>query len=416
MLPANPLFMYDIGQNQTGLESERTYQFRVRAKSRAMGVGPPSEAITVRTPGRVYNEWKRIWSRPISQAIAGGGRRLHDPPTSEMPVAPSPRRGHSAVMIGGFMYIFGGRHDGYPCDVASTNTNRRGLNDIDPSKPTTTFCRVGNDVGATNELWRFDPRTNTWTLIRTVPDPRLVDINENDDDPFVASAGRPIGRERHTAVVLVQNPGSFYEGRMIVFGGHRGGNETVKDGGEINNPTEYLGDLWMMDPGSFSSAVVRGGGENKSIRDARNLFVSTNTTYSSTQSGSNSEEYSAFTDNPDAPIDASLCIADVNIRLSLQHKCTRDLRIELLGPGHEFRGTMHRESESRHHGSGEATQESSAAEDPPLSRDTPVLLFDGHDGSRSDECGVDIKGVLFDDHADRGIGEDYLSPFEVSVE
>ena len=313
------------------------------------------------------------------------------------------------------MYVFGGRHDGYPCDVASTNTNRRGLNDIDPSKPTTTFCRVGDKVGATNELWRFDPRTNTWTLVNTVPDPRLIDPAAPIDDPLAAIPGRPVGRERHTAVVLVQNPGSFYEGRMVLFGGHRGGGETVKDGGNGTHPTEYLGDLWIMDPGAFSLAVVRGGGENKTIRDARNLFVSTNTSYSSTQSGSSSKAYSLFTDSKDAPIDPSLCIADVNVRLHIKHKCTRDLKIELLGPGHEFRGTMHRESESRHHGSGEANQKSSAAEDPPLSRDTPVLLFDGHDGSTSDECGVDINGVLFDDHAARGVEEDYLSPYEVRL-
>ena len=56
---------------------------------------------------------------------------------------------------------------------------------------------------------------------------------------------------------------------------------------------------------------------------------------------------------------------------------------------------------------------STAAEDPPLSRDTPVLLFDGHDGTRSDECGVDIANVLFDDHADRSVDEDYLSPYNV---
>ena len=110
-----------------GLESERTYRFRVRAKSRAVGVGPPSEPVSVTTTGKVENVWHRVRPRPLAQAQAGGGRRLHDPPTSEKPLAPSPRRGHTAVVLGGFMYVFGGRQDGYPCDVASTNTNRRGL-------------------------------------------------------------------------------------------------------------------------------------------------------------------------------------------------------------------------------------------------------------------------------------------------
>ena len=61
-------------------------------------------------------------------------------------------------------------------------------------------------------------------------------------------------------------------------------------------------------------------------------------------------------------IDPSLCIADVNVQLKLTHACTRDLRIELLGPGHSFRGNMHRESESRHHGQGSPDAGSSAAE------------------------------------------------------
>ena len=264
-------------------------------------------------------------------------------------------------------------------------------------------------MGATNELWRFDPRTSTWTLLDTVPDKRLINV----DDPSTFHLGRPQGRERHTSVVLVNNPGSFFEGRMIVFGGHGGGGETVKDGGHPTSPTEYLGDLWQMDPDGFSTAVVRGGGENKLIQDARNLFVSTNTTSSSAKSESESQEYSSRTDDNDVSIDPSLCLADVNVRLRIQHACTRDLRIELLGPGHGFRGAMHRESTSRHHGQGSDKQESSAAEDPPLSRDTPVLLFDGHDGSRSDECGVNIENVLFDDQADVSVDEDYLSPFKV---
>jgi hypothetical protein len=201
-----------------GLASERTYRFRVRAKTRALGVGPPSEPVIVRTTGKVENVWQRIRPRPLAQAQAGGGRRLHDPPTNEKPIAPSPRRGHTSVVIGGFMYVFGGRQDGYPCDVASTNTNRRGLNDIDPSITTTTFCRTEGSVGATNELWRFDPRTYTWSLLDTVPDKRYI----TENDPTTYKNGRPIGRERHTSVVMVNNPGSFFEGRMIVFGGHAG--------------------------------------------------------------------------------------------------------------------------------------------------------------------------------------------------
>jgi hypothetical protein len=41
-----------------------------------------------------------------------------------------------------------------------------------------------------------------------------------------------------------------------------------------------------------------------------------------------------------------------------------------------------------------------------------VLLFDGHDGSKSDECGVNIDNVLFDDQATTAVNADYLSPFK----
>ena len=47
-----------------------------------------------------------------------------------------------------------------------------------------------------------------------------------------------------------------------------------------------------------------------------------------------------------------------------------------------------------------------------MSRDTPVLLFDGHDGSKSDECGVNIDNVLFDDQATTAVNADYLTPFK----
>ena len=41
-----------------------------------------------------------------------------------------------------------------------------------------------------------------------------------------------------------------------------------------------------------------------------------------------------------------------------------------------------------------------------------MLLFDGHDGSKSDECGVNIDNVLFDDQATTAVNNDYLSPFK----
>ena len=65
----------------------------------------------------------------------------------------------------------------------------------------------------------------------------------------------------HTAVVDTANPGSLYHGKMLIFGGHGGGNGTTKDGGP--GGLEYFDDLWEMAPDRLTYVTVDGGGKTK---------------------------------------------------------------------------------------------------------------------------------------------------------
>lgn len=356
-----------------GLDKESTYRFRVRATSRTSGSGLPSKEVTVHTSGTLNNRWRRIWARPWMHAATGGGRRQHDLPTEEQPMFPSARRGHSTVIIGGFLYLFGGVQDGHECGTALMNDHRRGLSSINPAKPTTVFCR--KYAGASNEVWRYDPRISQWAMLNVEGTP-------------------PVGRERHTASVAVKHPGTFYDGKMLVFGGHAGGSGVNKDGGWDGK--QYLGDLWELETDAFVKATVDGYGSNppnKPVRDMRNLFVSTT-----------------------AEMDSDMCVADVNVRVWLEHGCTSDIQIELMGPGHRHQGAMHRESLSRQHGVGSSFTEDSDpshAEDPPLARDATVMLFDSLDGTFTG-CGKNLEGITFDDQAVEAVDGGSFSPFKGS--
>lgn len=340
------------------------FRFRVRATSRTFGSGFVSEATTVEVPKLPLNEWKRVVPRASMLAFSGGGRRLDNGPTGEFDLYPAARRGHSTVVIGGFMYLFGGWQEGYRCDTPFQNDHRFGLENLDPAFPTRPFCR--RKRGASNELWRYDPVTLTWAQIRT-------------------QGEVPAPREMHSAVVNTVNPGSLYSGKMIIFGGHGGGNGTTKDGGPGGK--EYLGDIWEMDPDRLTTTVVDGGGRGKPIKDGSNLFVST------------------F-----ANVSSDLCVVDVDVEVNIKHACTRDLVIELLGPAHRHRGVGHRESQKRQHEFGQFEAGSESAEDPPQARDQRVLMFDGYDGTTSG-CGVNLENLRFDDRANRTVDECCPSPF-----
>merc|ERR1711871_1593374 len=321
----------------------------------------------VEVPRLPLNDWARIVPRPLMLASVGGGRRLHNGPTDEFDLFPAARKGHSMVMIGGFLYLFGGWQEGYRCGTPFQNEHRAGLENIDPAFPTRRFCR--RKRGTSNELWRFDPVTQTWAQLRT-------------------QGLSPPPREMHTAVVDTANPGSLYHGKMLIFGGHGGGNGTTKDGGP--GGLEDFDDLWEMAPDRLTYVTVDGGGKNKTIGDGRNLFVST------------------F-----ANVSSDRCVVDVDVTVNIKHGCTRDLIIELLGPSHRHQGVNHRESQQRQHERGQFEVGSESADDPPQARDQRTLMFDGFDGTTSG-CGINLENLRFDDRANRTVDECCPSPFKGS--
>ncbi len=110
----------------------------------------------------------------FSEKDTRAGLRFADVPSSSVRLLPSARRGHTISVIDGFFYLFGGFSPGYPCKRAHKAE-----------------CIDGK--GVSNELWRFDPKTNIWLEIKPV-------------------AGlSPPAREKHSAIVL--------SGRLLVFGG-----------------------------------------------------------------------------------------------------------------------------------------------------------------------------------------------------
>eukprot|EP00941_MAST-03F_sp_MAST-3F-sp1_P002004 g2004.t1 len=98
------------------LPSSTTFRFRVAATTLRGGVGDFSEPLIVTTDPVPVNKWRRIWPRGVSEGESGGGSSFVDPPYRNSPKWPSARSGHTSVMLGGYMYLFGGRSTGYVCD------------------------------------------------------------------------------------------------------------------------------------------------------------------------------------------------------------------------------------------------------------------------------------------------------------
>ena len=439
-----PPSVYDDAQGvrhtQRGLCEQCDFRFRVRVLAKRSGASKPSGAVLARTQAFPRNTWSQVHPRTFAQARAGSGRRLVDGPTELVGSGPTPRRGHTAVMVGGFMYMFGGLAEGRRCNMggglAVTDEHRAGLAQVDPTRPTSNWCSRGG--GATSELWRLDPITMVWTKLHTTGDPP------------------PPPRERHSAAVIDAKLG-MYGGKMIIFGGHDGGKGVSKD---ASREGAVFNDLWEMDPGALQTVVVDGlrganGTDNateppKDIRilDGRNLYVTTV-----------------------VPTPAHMCVVDVDVEIELDHGCTRDLTLELIGPGPAHQGVRQKGSQERQHSDGHSSagfdrhvrhsggapgndyqhpahmrrsrpqsgspatavwysdfdanqkwrhdphrwniREQSEADDgqPPFlpadgsyTRGEAVRLFHSHDGTACG-CGNGMASTVFDDEAPRSVGE-----------
>lgn len=324
----------NLQYTQTALQSNVIYRARICAVSQRGGSSEWSDPTEVATLPYPLNKWSRLYERWLVQALPGGGLQLVDPPSDQTRTIPSPRRGHSAVMIQGYMYMFGGLSYGYVCEYG-----------------TSAFCHVNIDGSGTflsngtvlatnssvNELWRLDPLTWEWK--------QLVPLGT-----------APPPREQHSASVA--------NSMMYIFGGRSNSNDSVG-----------MNDFWVMSTNLVQSYTITSSGINSNlpIQDGRNSFSRVNVTLAN-----------------------NTCISGVTVKLSLNHNCTRDLSIWLLGPGPEELSATWKYANGN--------------------KDNRVKLFDSYDGTSTSSCGVNLVNTIFDDAAAVDINSCCPSPFSGSFQ
>lgn len=221
--------------------------------------------------------------------------RVSDSPTADIPDFPSSRRGQSMSLVDSFIYMFGGRTDGYTCaftfkDTLDLGTPTSGRN-VNPC------ASVKNEV---NEIWRFDIYDYRWVYL----------------EPY-GESGFPNPREQHSAGVL--------NGDVYIFGGKsRGAFPSTKD--------NVYSDFWRL-------------------RIQPNIILNYNFTDSSLPMTLSEGHRDTFTINMTSLSDPFLsdemdpelsslyrarsgsCVNNIVVTVSLFHPCLSQLRLSLLGAG-----------------------------------------------------------------------------------
>jgi len=186
-------------------------------------------------------------------------------------------------------------------------------------------CRIRK--GMSQELWRYDPVTTTWEHVTIL-------------------GVQPIAREQHSASVV--------EGKMYVFGGL-----TESQG------RPYLNDLWHLDPGTQSTYTSATGKTGLILEGVNNFFTAS------------------------VPVASDQCIANMQVEVTINHPCSRQLKVFLWGPGPNTHD---------------------AYIPPPNHKGFSIKLFESRDGTFSG-CGKNLINTVFDDSAPRLLGDCCPSPF-----
>ena len=303
-----------------GLEERSNYAVRTVPLLRH-GRGEPSGILKLLTLSKAENYWepvvghrnaiaasRRGLSAPVlmrphldvgveifASRTTENALRVSDSPIDDTPDLPSSRRGQSLSLIDSYVYMFGGRTDGYTC--AFTYKDTLDLGNPISGRKVSPCATVKNEV---NELWRFDIYDYRWVYIKV----------------FNSSMGVPAPREQHSAGVL--------GGDIYIFGGKsRGAFPSTKD--------NVFGDLWrlVVQPNlvlNFSYA------ESKPVHlpeGYREKFLVNLThemdPYISTEIDSDLLDlYTARSGS---------CITDLVVSVSFFHPCVSQLRMSLQGPG-----------------------------------------------------------------------------------
>ena len=263
------------------------YRVRVAASGRRGGRADFSPALVAYTAPAPDNTWRLVRTRALAVARGGGGLHQVDPPStsskahggaprdglssttndvgdsdvqrnagahvySQRPVA---RAGHSAVSLGGVMYVFGGLSEGIPCehgDAARCHLPAA-------SGPTANVSEVltpnGGFIapGASDELWRLDGATHTWEQLRPLDSLSLAGRAD--------AAVWPSARTQHSA--------STMDDYMYVFGGRGAAAPGAVDSFGRN-------DLWRLYVAHTDVKVVRTVGAGGTIDDTGSMWSSVN--------------------------------------------------------------------------------------------------------------------------------------------
>mmetsp|Transcript_177 Transcript_177/g.255 ORF Transcript_177/g.255 Transcript_177/m.255 type:complete len:793 (+) Transcript_177:1-2379(+) len=221
--------------------------------------------------------------------------RFSDPPTSETPAIPSGRRGHSLTAIQGYVFMFGGRTNGYSCaSVYKDNFNYGNTESGRYIYPCT------SKQAEVNELWSFDLHTYTWRFLNT----------------SIWNSAPPPAREQHSAVAIDDN--------LYIFGGKSRTFQLSTDG-QIqmqNYSVAVHGDVWKL---SIERERVY------SLSSSKSTVIQQNESLIQTLDGSLDPTISATSDGVTPR--KGLCIKNLVVKVVVDHPCLNQLRLSLRGPG-----------------------------------------------------------------------------------
>ncbi|CAM9246405.1 unnamed protein product [Ectocarpus sp. 6 AP-2014] len=362
----------------SGLSPSSDFDVRVVPISR-LGTGTPSAVVRFSTSAFPVNEWERVIPRPswperhgrgltgpelgrtdswdtdlASMEAEGGG--LSNPPTEMRQELPSPRSGHTMVVIGGKVYMFGGISAKPLCSSATVGSTALGDT---AGGANTEDCMGGDSFSA--ELWEFNPSTSVWTEV-------LVNV---DGDA-------PPARDGHTASVV----GS----KMVVFGGRGNGSDSDAQAGRGSN-TALLEDEWAIDL-DLSQLITISTNFSTNIREGSQIFIPLVVEQTEAQR---------------AEADVDMCVTDLSVAVEIDHDCIQQLQLTLYGPGPPPGHTSRLGDVSRAEPAvlvlGGGISDCASDVD---------LFGDGNDGAAGDVsyggC-VDGMDVAFEDSAESGVWE-----------
>lgn len=306
--------------SMSNLHPQTSYCLQVEAFS-VEGLSLGKRVLPFTTRPAPVNEWIKMDVRQtVPSDISANSVNDEQSWCEYSSIRPTGRRGHSMAVINDQAYIFGGATVKCGCSYDSFFNETR--------------CSRKNVYS--DELWQFDTVSSRFSL--------LHDMSSIDETT-------PRGREQHSATVMP-------DGSLVVIGGMTSFNDDLT----IDQESNVLGDVWRLpNPHHTSSFVFSGIGDEARESQAMELTsgkISKHRLYVS------SEE------------DVEMCIADIQVKISLDHDCPKDIHyISLIGPDNSTGINAH---ESKY-------------------RETKLYI--SSNGSQKNDCHASTLNLVFSDKA-----------------